>query len=66
MGRSFWGVAWGTVFIVVGILMILDRMNMIYFDLGDFLSTWWPLILVIIGLRMIIGHSLRDKGRKEI
>jgi hypothetical protein len=66
MGRNFWGIAWGTIFIVVGVLMILDRMHMIYFDLGDFLSTWWPLILVIIGLGMIVDHSSRDRKRKEI
>lgn len=65
MGRNFWGIAWGTVFIVVGILMILDRMHMIYFDLGEFLGTWWPLILVIIGLGMIIDHSPRGKRRRE-
>lgn len=66
MGRNFWRLIWGSVFIVVGILMILDRMHMIYFDLGHFLSTWWPLILVIIGLGMIIDHSPGGKRRKEI
>jgi hypothetical protein len=66
MGRNFWGIAWGTIFIVVGVLMILDRMHMIYFDLGRFLSTWWPLILVIIGLGMIVDHSSRDRKRKDI
>jgi hypothetical protein len=66
MGRDFWRVIWGSIFIVVGILMILDRMHMIYFNLGRFLSTWWPLILVIIGLGMIVDHSPRGKRRKEI
>lgn len=66
MARSFSGILWGLLFILVGTLMLLDRLHIIYFDLGDFLSTWWPLALVIIGVGIILNHSSRDRKRKEI
>jgi hypothetical protein len=65
MGRNFSGILWGLLFILVGTLMLLDRLRIIYFDFGEFLSTWWPLVLIVIGVGMILNHSSRDRRRKE-
>ncbi|HPC35334.1 MAG TPA: DUF5668 domain-containing protein [Candidatus Marinimicrobia bacterium] len=40
----------GMVLVVLGVLLLLDNLNLIFFDLGDFLHNWWPLILILIGL----------------
>jgi len=53
MNKKNSGIIWGLVFIVIGSLMLLDRLDFIIFDFGDILRTWWPLVLVIIGLGMI-------------
>jgi len=53
MNKKYSGIIWGLVLILLGSLMLLDRLDIIYFDFGDFLRTWWPLVLVIIGLGMI-------------
>lgn len=53
--RFFWGMA----FIIIGGLMLLDRLNIIYFDFGDFIRQWWPLVLIIIGLSMIMNNKIR-------
>ncbi len=65
MARNFTGILWGLLFILVGTLMLLDRLDIMHFDLGNFLSTWWPLVLIVIGIGMILNHSSRDRRRKE-
>ena len=67
MRRDHSGLFWGLAFIVVGALLILDRLEIIYFDFGHFVSNWWPLVLVIIGLSMVFNNrSCRgDRVKKE-
>ena len=57
MRRKFSGILWGLAFIIIGALMICDNLDIVRFDLGDFLGTWWPLALIIIGVSMIIDRN---------
>ncbi len=66
MARNFSGILWGLLFILVGALMLLDRLHIIYFDLGNFISTWWPLVLIVVGIGMILNRSSRDRRSKEM
>lgn len=59
MRRNYSGVTWGLAFIAFGLLMLLDRLNIIYFDVVDFVRRWWPVILVIIGVNMILNSGSR-------
>ena len=43
----------GLTLIAVGILFILDTLNVM--DFGDIISDWWPAILIIIGLIKLRG-----------
>lgn len=43
------------VLIGLGILFLLSNFNVIQFDFWQFIGTWWPLILVIVGLDILIG-----------
>jgi len=61
MKKKYSGIMWGLVFIVIGTLMLLDRLDIIYFDFGDFIGTWWPLILVIVGLGMISDNVSKNR-----
>ncbi len=65
MCRNFSGILWGLLFILIGTLMLLDRLDFIQFDLGNFISTWWPLVLIVIGVGMILNRSSRESRRKE-
>ncbi|MDD5062268.1 MAG: DUF5668 domain-containing protein, partial [Candidatus Marinimicrobia bacterium] len=49
----------GVVLLAIGIALLLDNLNLIYFDLGDFLRDWWPAIFILIGLNELIkaNHS---------
>ena len=52
-GRIFWGLA----LILVGALVLLKRFD--FWDLGYLLSTWWPAILILIGVSILIGNRFR-------
>src|SRR3989304_3646535 len=43
----------GGILILLGFLFLLDQTRVL--DFGDFISTWWPLILIVVGLNIIEG-----------
>jgi len=53
-GKTF---AW--ILIILGSLMMLDRIEIISFHLHD----WWPLILIIIGISFLRGSMMRSRGK---
>ena len=61
MKKNTSGILWGLAFIIIGALMIGDNLDIVRFDLGDFIGTWWPLALIIIGIGMI---AERTSGKK--
>ncbi len=50
----------GIVFLVVGVLFLADTLD--WFDIGDIISTWWPLILILVGLRRLAVPSASHGG----
>ncbi|MBN2319241.1 MAG: hypothetical protein JXR49_09200 [Acidobacteria bacterium] len=44
----------GIVLVIIGALMILNRLYFIHFSFRDY----WPLILIIVGVMMILNHSI--------
>ncbi len=54
---------WGTVLILFGFLFLLDNFGIM--DFGYFIRTFWPLILVIIGIKIIMdkrrGGPVKDE-----
>lgn len=48
----------GLILIGVGAMFLLDRMNILYFDLGD----WWPMFLIIPGLVMAFDPKRKNKN----
>jgi hypothetical protein len=61
MLRKTSGILWGLAFIIVGALMIGDNLDLIRFNLGEFIGTWWPLALIIIGIGLMAD---RGSGKK--
>ena len=51
-------VTWGILLIIAGLLLFLNEMNL--FDFGDLVSTYWPSILIILGL---VGLLSRDSSK---
>ncbi|SFB84963.1 LiaI-LiaF-like domain-containing protein [Massilia yuzhufengensis] len=53
-------VVWGLLLIVVGSIVLLDRLY--YIDAGSFWH-YWPLLLVVVGINQTIGYpSPREFG----
>ncbi len=51
------------VLIGLGVLLLLGNLGYIRFDFWQFVSTWWPLLLIVLGLDVLIG-SLRTRRVK--
>ncbi len=49
----------GIVLLALGTLLLLDNLDLIYFDLVDFIGDWWPAILILVGVNEILkgNHS---------
>jgi predicted membrane protein len=52
-GRVFWGL----ILIVIGVLFFLDRLG--GFDFGYMISTYWPVIFIIIGFSILVSSGFR-------
>ncbi len=51
------------ILIVLGVLLLASNLGYIQFDFWHFVTTWWPLLLIVFGLDILIG-SLRARNVK--
>jgi hypothetical protein len=51
------------VLIALGFLLLFSNLGYIQFDFWQFVTTWWPLLLIVFGLDILIG-SLRSRNVK--
>lgn len=49
----------GLIFVAIGLIILFNNLN--FFDIGDFISTYWPLLLVIWG----ISYLLKSKDESD-
>ena len=56
--KTFWGLS----LIGVGLVFLLNRMNMIEWGIGDVLFLLWPLILLEMGLNELLFKCKKDIG----
>ena len=47
------GLLAGGVLIVLGGLLLARNFDLLRIDLGDLIATWWPLILIAIGIEQL-------------
>lgn len=51
------------ILVALGFLLLFSNLGYIEFDFWNFIETWWPLLLIILGLDILIG-SLRARNVK--
>lgn len=58
--------SFGLVLIIVGFLLLLDQMDLL--DFGDVVSTYWPFILIAIGVKIILfpRERVRETRRRPV
>lgn len=44
----FWGVVW----IAVGTILLLDNLEIVYFDFS--IAKYWPIILILLGISSLL------------
>ena len=47
------------ILIVLGVLFLARNLGWTDLDLGRLLSTWWPLILIAVGLSLLLRRGTR-------
>lgn len=54
----------GIILIILGVLIFLETSNLVEFDfdIGDIISNYWPLILVLLGLSNLLSSSRSKTG----
>ncbi len=61
MARDYQGrIFAGLLIIVIGAIFLLGNLGKV--DVGDLISDYWPLILIVIGLWHLVAHSFRQVG----
>jgi len=45
----------GVIIIVIGIILLLNNLDA--FDLGEFIADFWPVLLILLGLRLILRRK---------
>lgn len=55
-GRIFWGL----ILIILGVLFLFDQLGEI--DFGEIVSTYWPVIFIVLGLSILAGSGFRSAG----
>lgn len=53
-------IVWGLLLLLIGVLFLADNMRWFEFDLGEAVSTYWPVVLIVLG-----GWMLVEKIRPE-
>lgn len=53
---------WGSILIFIGLLFLLNNFNIM--DFGDFFSTFWPVILILVGLKIILDKRRAGSGAR--
>jgi lia operon protein LiaF len=48
--------------IAIGVLYLLDQLNILTFDLGDMLSTYWPVFIIFFGLKGLFARNKHSGG----
>jgi predicted membrane protein len=54
------GMIWGLILIIIGVLFLFQNFDML--EIGDIISTFWPLILVAIGLKILYDRKAAQDG----
>lgn len=49
----------GIVLVIIGVLLLLNEMNIIYWSFWSYI---WPVIIIAVGTRMIIGEKSKRKN----
>jgi hypothetical protein len=50
------------VLIALGLLFLLNNLGYTNLSLGRLITTWWPVILILVGINLLLRDRNRDRG----
>ncbi|QKS30823.1 MAG: hypothetical protein FAZ92_02412 [Accumulibacter sp.] len=51
--------------ILIGVLALAINLGLLQVDFARLLSTWWPLLLILLGIGMFLAPGTGDRGRGQ-
>lgn len=48
---------WGSTLLVLGILFLLDNLELLKIDVSDLITTYWPVLLIIGGISVLFNKK---------
>ncbi len=48
---------WGSTLLVLGILFLLDNLELLKIDVSDLITTYWPVMLIIAGISVLFNKK---------
>ncbi len=54
----------GIILIVVGTLFLARNLDLFDFSIARLIATWWPLILIVIGVGLLFKD--KDESKKDV
>jgi hypothetical protein len=60
----FKGKSIGLLFIILGLLFLLNNLNLIEISLAELIRVYWPIILIWIGVDKLVKTTI-SKDKKE-
>lgn len=55
------GIGTGLFFIIVGLLFLLNNLNLLYISLGEIIRVYWPIILIWLGVDKLIRRGYKSE-----
>ena len=55
------GGLWGLIILLVGVMLLLNNSGVVSWQVWSVLALFWPVILVLIGLRLVLGQSFAGR-----
>ena len=55
--------SWGLLLISLGVIFLLDKLDIM--DIGDFFRLFWPVILIVIGVKLILNRSAGGSAERN-
>lgn len=53
------------VLIVIGCLALAANLGLVEVDIARLLRTWWPILLILLGLGMFFAPGTDDRGKRD-
>jgi hypothetical protein len=50
------------VLITLGVLFLLNNLGYTNLSLGRLITTWWPVVLILIGIHLLLRDRDRPRG----